>query len=104
MPATGPDQAKLRFDQQVAVAPRALDHDRREPLGAALVRVGADDDDARVRALPVPARDVARPVLAPVEDVLVALAPGGHTDAHRVRQGGVEPAVPPGDPAGSLAA
>ena len=69
-----------------------------------LLRVGAHDDDADVRALPVPAGDVARPVLAAVEDVLVAVELGGHADATGCGSGASKFAVPPGVPAGSLTA
>ena len=68
----------------------AVHHDRREPFGAALVRVGPHHDDARVCAVAVPAGDVARPVLAAVEHVVVSVARGGHADAHRLWQGRVE--------------
>src|SRR6266487_3022456 len=78
-------------DQRVAHARRAaLDHDRGEPLGAALVWLGTDHDDAYVRALAVPAGDVTRPVLAAVQHVLVTITPGSHADSHRVRHWGVE--------------
>src|SRR6266581_4320721 len=68
----------------------ALDHDRGQTLGAALVRLGTDHDNADVRALAVPAGDVARPVLAAVQHVLVTVTTSGHADPDRVRHRGVE--------------
>src|SRR4051794_30764516 len=79
------------LDQVVRDARRAaFDDHRREPLGPALLRVGADHDEVRVRALAVPAGDVARPVLAAVEDVRVAVAGGRHADPYRRGQRTVE--------------
>jgi hypothetical protein len=78
-------------DQLVADAGRsAFDHDRGQPLGAAFVGIGADHDDADVRPLAVPAGDVARPVLAAVEDVVVTVELGRHADADGVRKRRVE--------------
>ena len=80
-----------RADVAVGDARRAaLDDDRRQALGAAAVRIGAADDEVQVRALVVPAADVAGPVLLAVQDVLVAVQRRRHTHARAPDGGSVE--------------
>ena len=54
------------------------------------VRVGAHDDQVEVGALVVPPADVARPVLAPVDHVVVAVEGRGDAHARAAARGRVE--------------
>ena len=66
-----------------------LHHDGRQPLGAALSGLRADDHRAGVHALCVPYR-TRRPVLAAIEHVHVAIALGDHADPIRTGEWDIE--------------
>src|ERR687885_747291 len=97
MPATGPGQAMPHLVDEVVGHTRRLplDDDRREALRAASVRIRPDDHRAHVRPPGVPA-GARRPVLAPVEHVVVAVPLGDHTDPGGAWQRDVEVRRSPG--------